>query len=55
MLTIGFTNIYYTLWEVSEPYETPIFYKGVKVGSNTKQHLCYIQNLSMDLDEAKVI
>jgi hypothetical protein len=47
--TIGFTNIYYTLWHVSAPYKEYVsqynFYWRVD-----KQ---FIQNLSQDLDKAK--
>lgn len=53
MKTIGFTNIYYTLWEVHPSYEEPIFYRGMQVGSSTRQQVTYIQNLSKDLEAAK--
>lgn len=53
MLTIGFTEKYYTLWSVGEPYEEKHYYNGLCVGSTWKQECHYIQNLSMDLDRAK--
>jgi hypothetical protein len=53
MKTIGFTTVYYTLWEVGEPYEEPVYYNGLKIGVNVKQNVSYIQNLSMDLESAK--
>lgn len=53
MNTIGFANIYYTLWEVGEPYEDKRYYDGMCVGSTIKQHVVYVQNLSQDLDKAK--
>jgi hypothetical protein len=53
MRTIGFTEVYYTLWEVGEIYEEPVFYNGLKVGVNYKQDVFYVKNLSMDLEKAK--
>jgi hypothetical protein len=45
---IGFTNKYYTLWEVSNPYQVNhSTYSVTKVDTN------YLQNLSFDLSEAK--
>lgn len=49
MKVIGFTNKYYTLWEVSEPY---IVYVS-RFEYYEKQDFGYIQNLSMDLEKAK--
>lgn len=49
MQTIGFTNKYYTLWEVSPVYEERVsefeYYE--------KQDFTYIKNLSTDLETAK--
>ncbi len=53
MLTIGFTTVYYTLWNVEEPYEEKRYYDGMCIGSVTKQNVNYIQNLSMDFEKAK--
>ena len=50
---IGFTEVFYTLWEVGEPYEVPVYYKAMKVGATIKQDVVYIQNLSKELDKAK--
>lgn len=50
MLTIGFTNQYYTLWSVSEPYNH--FYSQYEY--DVKQDYNYYQNLSFDLSEAKL-
>jgi hypothetical protein len=44
---IGFTNKYYTLWEVSNPYK--VDYDTYSV---TKVDTTYLQNLSFSLDEA---
>jgi hypothetical protein len=49
MLTIGFTEQYYTLWSVGEPY--PAFYNQYEY--DMKQDINYYQNLSLDLEEAK--
>ena len=49
MLTIGFANKYYTLWDVSEVYNTPVD----KFAYRERQDFTYIQNLSFDLDKAK--
>jgi hypothetical protein len=46
---IGFSNIYYTLWQISEPYKV---YTSPKTWYE-KVNVCYIKNLSMDLEEAK--
>lgn len=46
--TIGFTNKYYTLWNVSNPYTVDNGYY-----TETKQDYQYIQNLSFDFDVAK--
>jgi len=46
--TIGFTNKYYTLWNVSKPYTVDNGYY-----TETKQDYQYIQNLSYDFDDAK--
>ena len=53
MLTIGFTNKYYTLWEVGEAYEDKRYYNGLCIGSTTKQNVVYIRNLSLDFEKAK--
>lgn len=49
MKTIGFTNKYYTLWEVSEPYKVHVnafqWYE--------KQDFTYLKNLSKTLEGAK--
>jgi hypothetical protein len=48
-LTIGFSNTFYTLWSVGEPYKEYVdqysFYWKVDTW--------YLKNLSMDLDAAK--
>lgn len=45
---IGFTNKYYTLWEVSDPYGvTHSTYTEIKVDTT------YLQNLSFSLEEAQ--
>lgn len=49
MLTMGFTNVYYTLWEVDEPTERYNVYISSK---EIVQHCCYIQNLSKDYAKA---
>lgn len=49
MLTIGFTNQYYTLWSVSEPYKH--YYNQYEY--DIHQDVRYFQNLSLDLNEAK--
>lgn len=49
MLTIGFTNQYYTLWSVSEPYK----HYFSQYEYDIHQDVRYFQNLSFDLDEAK--
>lgn len=46
---IGFTNKYYTLWEVSDPYT----YWISKENSVERTDYTYIKNLSMDFDSAK--
>ena len=51
MLTIGFTNKYYTLWHVSEPYK-------VRSGDGNHDYVMrtqftYRQNLSFDFEAAK--
>jgi len=46
---IGFTNKYYTLWEVSDPY----IYWMSKENSVERIDYTYIKNLSMDFDSAK--
>ena len=46
--TIGFTNKYYTLWNISKPYTV---FNGLY--TVTKQDYQYIQNLSYDFDTAK--
>lgn len=48
-LVIGFTNKYYTLWRVSEPYKEWVSEWEYVV----KRDYTYIQNLSFDLDKAK--
>jgi len=45
---IGFTNKYYTLWEVSNPYT-----KNYGTYSVTKVDTNYLQNLSFSLEEAQ--
>jgi hypothetical protein len=45
---IGFTNKYYTLWEVSNPYT-----KDYGTYSVTKVDTNYLQNLSFSLEEAQ--
>src|ERR1035437_5356390 len=46
---IGFTNVYYTLWQVGEPYKS---YHD-KYNFTWKQDTRYIQNLSFDFEAAK--
>lgn len=53
MKTIGFTEVYYTLWEVGEPYEEKQYHNGVCIGSDWKQSVTYIQNLAHDIEKAK--
>lgn len=53
MKTIGFTEKFYTLWEVGQIYAEPVFYNGLQVGTNYKQDITYLQNLATDLDRAK--
>lgn len=49
MLTLGFTNIYYTLWNVEDPIEKNNFLcQSVQM----VQTCSYIQNLSMDYSKA---
>lgn len=51
MLTIGFTTVYYTLWDVNS------FMKSALVNGEVKWYRCtshqYLRNLSHDLDKAK--
>jgi hypothetical protein len=51
--TIGFTEVYYTLWEVWEPVKEPVYHNGVLIGTNTFQEHFYIQNLSKDFEAAQ--
>lgn len=53
MQTIGFTNTFYTLWEVAEPVTEPVYHGDLQVGSITRQSVMYLQNLSTDLEKAK--
>lgn len=56
MLTLGFSSMYYTLWEVDEPqkrYTSGAIVNGVFTGSYYMEQKCtYLQNLSMDYDAA---
>lgn len=56
MLTLGFSNMYYTLWEVGEPtkkYTSGAMVNGVFTGSFYMVQECvYLQNLSIDYDTA---
>ena len=56
MLTLGFSSMYYTLWEVGEPkkrYTSGATVNGVFTGSYYMEQKCtYLQNLSMDYDAA---
>lgn len=56
MLTLGFTSMYYTLWEVGEPqkrYTSGATVNGVFTGSFYMEQKCtYMQNLSTDYDSA---
>jgi hypothetical protein len=56
MLTLGFSSMYYTLWEVGEPqkrYTSGATVNGVFTGSFYMEQQCtYMQNLSMDYDAA---
>lgn len=56
MLTLGFSNQFYTLWEVGEPYKkygAGCVINGVFTGDFTLVQACtYIQNLSLDYDAA---
>ncbi len=56
MLTLGFSSMYYTLWEVGEPqkrYTSGATVNGVFTGSFYMEQKCiYMQNLSMDYDSA---
>lgn len=56
MLVLGFSNSYYTLWEVSEPYKKysgGMVLNGVFTGSfEMVQDCIYLQNLSLDYNEA---
>ena len=49
MLTIGFTNQYYTLWNVSTPYK----HYFDEYNWEMRVDKAYLQNLSQDLEEAK--
>ena len=49
MKVIGFTNVYYTLWSVSEPYK----HYFDKYAWEWRISKTFIQNLSMNLEEAK--
>lgn len=49
MLTIGFTEQYYTLWVVGEPYKEYVDEYNYFI----KQDCTYCQNLSFDFNEAK--
>lgn len=51
MLTIGFTNTFYTLWDVSEPFTTQVN----SYTTRTKTTCTYIKNLSTDLEKAKAM
>lgn len=56
MLTLGFSSMYYTLWEVGEPekkYTSGATVNGVFMGTfQLIQRCTYIQNLSKDHDTA---
>lgn len=56
MYTLGFTNQFYTLWEVKEPqkkYTSGFVLNGVFTGSFYWVQECnYVQNLSTDYDKA---
>lgn len=56
MLTLGFSSMYYTLWEVGEPtkkYTSGVVLNGVFTGSYYMVQECvYLQNLSMNYDTA---
>jgi hypothetical protein len=56
MLTLGFSSMYYTLWEVGEPkkrYTSGAMVNGVFTGSYYMEQECvYLQNLSIDYDSA---
>lgn len=56
MLTLGFSSMYYTLWEVGEPtkrYTSGTTINGVFTGSFYMEQQCtYMQNLSIDYDAA---
>jgi hypothetical protein len=49
MLTMGFTNVYYTLWDVDRPFERFNIYCSSK---ELVQPCTYMQNLSKDYDKA---
>jgi hypothetical protein len=51
MLTIGFTKVYYTLWDVSEPYKHYYGQGGFDWEWRTNYH--YLRNLSKDEQKAK--
>ncbi len=53
MQTIGFTEKFYTLWEVGDIVAEPVHYNGIEIGVNYMQRVNYIQNLSFDLEAAK--
>ena len=48
MLTLGFTNVYYTLWSVSEPYQHWLDAHNFEI----RQDLQYQQNLRLDYSQA---
>lgn len=56
MLTLGFSSMYYTLWEVGEPtkrYTSGATVNGVFTGSFYMEQKCtYLQNLSTNYDAA---
>jgi len=53
MLRIGFTNKYYTLWDISEEHNYSISpYDGKPYISSVRTFNSYRQNLSLDFDKA---
>ena len=49
MYVLGFTEVYYTLWQVDEPTQRFNLHCSTM---ETVQHCCYIQNLSTDYSKA---
>lgn len=53
MKVIGFTEVFYTLWEVGDVYNENIYNYGAVIGTVSKQSVTYLKNLSIDFEKAK--